>query len=150
MTTRFADGVQQTLQVEEQAADRYHSRLEAVCNLLNGQPLNTRRAEPRLQAHVDQAADVLGHDLDAALGDLREADERGVARAPVAVGQQRGQVRAGQRHDRVATQRQRHAVQALLPELVALALALALVPVAVRAVPPRVVLCSTENFPDRV
>ena len=103
---------------------------------------------PHLQAHIDQAAVVVVHDLHAALRDLRQADERRVPLPPVAVGQQRGQVAAGQRHHRGAAQRERHAVQALLPELVALALALALIPVAVRIVPPGVVLHAVQRVTE--
>ena len=83
---------------------------------------------------------MLHHDLDAALRDLRQADEGRVSLLPVRVDGPLGQQRGGDGHDRGAAQRQRDAVQTLLPELVQLALAVRLVRVGLRLVPLRLVL----------
>ena len=93
-----------------------------------------------LHAHVGQATHVLHQHLHAALRNLRYADERGVALLPVGVSQEGGQQAGSQRGNGVPSQRQRKPVQALLPKLVQLALALALVFVRVRAVPVGLIL----------
>jgi len=91
---------------------------------------------------------VLHHDLDAALRDLGQADEGRVSLLPVRVDGPLGQRRGGDGHDRGAAQGQRDAVQALLPELVQLALAVRLVRVGLRLVPLRLVLCASAANSD--
>ena len=93
-----------------------------------------------LHAHVGQATHVLHQHLHAALCNLRYANERGVALFPVGVSQEGGQQAGSQRGNGVSSQRQRKPVQALLPKLVQLPFALALVLVCVRAVPVWLIL----------
>eukprot|EP00951_Prasinocladus_malaysianus_P028255 scaffold256756_cov36-Prasinocladus_malaysianus.AAC.2 len=95
-----------------------------------------------LQAHVDEGFDLLEHDLGAPLGDLREADEGGVAVSPVLlvveeVLHHRRPLRRVE--DGRPAQGDGHPVQALLPKLAQLALALVALLV-FRGVPLLVVL----------
>ena len=90
---------------------------------------------------------MAGEGFDAALCNLGESDEGGMALSPVSVLQQRRQQRGGQGHEGFPSQRQRDPVQALLAEAVAVALPLALKLVAVCLMPFWVILHQPSPHP---
>mmetsp|Transcript_172865 Transcript_172865/g.420484 ORF Transcript_172865/g.420484 Transcript_172865/m.420484 type:complete len:337 (+) Transcript_172865:1658-2668(+) len=99
-----------------------------------------RVGRDRVKARRHRAGDVFEHALDAPFRDLRQRDERGVTLAPVLVLDQRRDRRRGARQHRVRPERDRDAVEALLPHVVPLALARVAVLLLLRGVPARVVL----------
>mmetsp|Transcript_2920 Transcript_2920/g.11961 ORF Transcript_2920/g.11961 Transcript_2920/m.11961 type:complete len:798 (+) Transcript_2920:1014-3407(+) len=89
----------------------------------------------RAEARGHRPRDVLFHSLDASLRDLRHRHERRVTLTPVPVLQERRDGRRRARQDGVSAERDGDAVEALLPDVVPLALADVAVLLLLRGVP---------------
>ena len=94
----------------------------------------------RAEARRHRARDVLVHALDASLRDLRERHERRVTLAPVPVAEQRRDRRRRARKHGVGAERDGDAIEALLPDVVPLALARVAVLFLLRGVPLLLIL----------